>query len=319
MPDRTGYRFLEPTAVARVRNLSLAARKVVQGFIAGLHRSPYRGFSVEFAEHREYCPGDNLRYLDWKVLGRTDRLYIKLFEEETNMRVQLLLDVSGSMDFSSAGRLPKAEYAAYLCGVLSYLASRQQDAIGLTVFDHRIRLNMPARSGPRHVGELLRQLERFCARDQIVSDAQPRRTEIAETLHRIAFQLRRRCLVVLVSDLLDEAGDEAVTRALYHFKHRQHEMLVFHVLDPAEIEFPFRETAMFVDLETQEQIQVDPAYVRDEYRRAVDAFIEFHRRKAHELGADYVLARTDVPYDVMLAHYLRARRDALTRGRASIR
>ncbi len=319
MSDRTGYRFLEPTAVARVRNLSLAARKVVQGFIAGLHRSPYRGFSVEFAEHREYCPGDNLRYLDWKVLGRTDRLYIKLFEEETNMRVQLLLDASGSMDFSSAGRLPKVEYAAYLCGMLAYLASRQQDAVGMTIFDERVRLNMPARSGPRHIGELLRQLERWCARDQILPEHRPRRTQIAETLHRIAFQLRRRCLVVLVSDLLDEAGDEAIARALYHFKHRQHEMLLFHVLDPAEIEFPFRETALFVDLETQERLQVDPTYVRDEYRRAVEEFLAFHRRKARELAADYVLARTDIPYDVMLARYLRARRDALVRGRAAVR
>ena len=318
MTDRTGYRFLEPTAVARVRNLALAARKVVQGFIAGLHRSPYRGFSIEFAEHREYCPGDNLRYLDWKVLARTDRLYIKLFEEETNMRVQLLLDVSGSMDYSSEGRLPKVEYAAYLGAVLAYLASRQQDAVGLTVFDHRIRLRMPARSGPRHIGELLRQLERYCARDRVVTDGRPRRTQIAESLHKIAFQLKRRSLVVLISDLMDDAGDQAISRALYHFKHRQHEVILFHVMDPFEIEFPFRETALFVDLETNERLQVDPAYVRAAYLEAVEGFLRYHRDKARELGADYVLARTDVPYDVMLARYLRARRDALLRGRSRI-
>lgn len=310
-----GYRYLDPAAVGRVKNLPLVARKVVQGFVAGLHRSPYKGFSVEFAEHREYTPGDNLRHLDWKVLGRTDRLYIKLYEEETNMRVQLILDASSSMNFSSEGHLPKCEYGAFLCATLAYLAARQQDAVGLTIFSDRVDLHMPARSGPRHVGELLRQLERFCGRDRLPVDGASRRTRIADTLHRLAFRLKRRCLVVLVSDLLDDEGDEAVVRALYHFRHRQHETILFHVLDPAELEFPYEEMAVFVDLETQERLQADPAYVREHYLQLVNEFLQYHRARAHELGADYVLARTDTPFDVMLARYLRARRDAVVRGR----
>lgn len=310
-----GYRFLDPAAVGRVKNLPLVARKVVQGFISGLHRSPYKGFSVEFAEHREYVPGDNLRHLDWKVLGRTDRLYVKLYEEETNMRVQLILDASSSMNFSSEGHLPKCEYGAFLCGTLAYLAARQQDAVGLTIFSDAVDLHMPARSGPRHVGELLRQLERFCRRDQLPVDGQPKGTRIADTLHKLAFRLRRRCLVVLVSDLIDDEGDEAVIRALYHFRHRQHETIVFHTLDPAEIELPFDEMTVFVDMETQERLQADPSYLRPYYVEAVEQFLAYHRSKARELGADYVLARTDTPFDVLLARYLRSRRDAALRGR----
>jgi uncharacterized protein (DUF58 family) len=288
-----GYRFLEPAALARVRNLSLAARGVVEGFISGLHSSPYKGFSVEFAEHRKYCPGDNLRYLDWRILARSNRLYVKQFEEETNLRAHILLDVSGSMGYRMGTGLTKLEYASYLTAVLSYLMLRQQDAVGLTAFDTQVRLDMPARSSPRHFDEMMRQLETLKAGS---------RDGVASALNTLAARLKRRCLIVLVSDLYDDAAE--IERALHHFRHRRHEVIVFHVLDKAELEFPFRDAATFVDLETAERLTADPAYVREEYRRQVAEFLERSRQMCASCLADYVLTDTSVPYDFMLSRFL---------------
>jgi uncharacterized protein (DUF58 family) len=289
----TGYRFLEPEALARVKNLSLVARGVVEGFISGLHASPYKGFSAEFAEHREYTSGDDPRRLDYRMLGRTDRLFVKQYEEETNMRVQVLLDTSGSMGYSHQGKITKLQYGCYLTAVLSYLMTRQQDAVGLTTFDAEIRLDMPAHSTPRHFNEMMRRLEAI---------APGRETHIADTLHKLANRFKRRGLIVLISDLYDEP--EAVLRALHHFRHRRHEVLLFHVLDKAEIEFPFRGTIAFRDLETDERIQIDPAYVRDEYVAQMETFIGDYRRACAEAGIDYVPTDTGVPYDFMLSKYL---------------
>ena len=227
-----GYRFLDPAALARVKNLSLLARGVVEGFVSGLHSSPYKGFSVEFAEHRKYSPGDNPRHLDWRILGRTDRLYIKQYEEETNLRAQILLDMSGSMSYGEPPAITKLEYASYLTAVLAYLMMRQQDAVGLTDFDSQIRLDMPARSSARHFDEMMKQLEAI---------KPGRKTDLGATLHRLADRFKRRCLIILISDLYDDP--EAVDRALHHFRSKRHEVIVFHVLDRAELEFPFRETA----------------------------------------------------------------------------
>jgi uncharacterized protein (DUF58 family) len=296
MTTQTGYRFLEPHALARVKNLSVVARGVVEGFISGLHSSPYKGFSVEFAEHREYTPGDDPRHLDYRMLARSDRLYIKQYEEETNMRVQILLDTSGSMGYSFDGKLTKLQYGSYLTAVLAYLMTRQQDSVGLTTFDTEIRLDMPARSSPRHFDEMMRQLEAV---------APGRLTDVAETLHRLANRFKRRCLIVLVSDLYDKP--EEVVRALHHFRHRRHEVILFHVFDKAEIEFPFRDVTAFHDLETGERIQVDPIYVRDVYRQQVAAFVEGHRRACAEAQIDYVLTDTSTPYDFMLSRYLAKR------------
>jgi uncharacterized protein (DUF58 family) len=287
-----GYRFLEPQALARLKNLALAARGVVEGFISGLHASPYKGFSVEFAEHRKYSPGDNPRHLDWRVLARTNRLYVKQYHEETNLRAHILLDSSGSMAFGPAG-LSKLEYASYLTAMLAYLMMRQQDAVGLTTFDSRIGLDMPVRSSPRHFDEMMTRL----------AAVKPgHSTRVAATLNRLAERAKRRCLVVLISDLYDDP--EGIGRALHHFRHRRHEVIVFHVLDRAELEFPYRDTATFIDLETGERLQADPAYVRDEYRRQVEEFLGSCKRMCAESGVDYVLADTAVPYDAMLARYL---------------
>ena len=296
MTSRTGYQYLEPQALARVKNLSVVARGVVEGFISGLHSSPYKGFSVEFAEHREYTAGDDPRHLDYRMLARTDRLYIKQYEEETNMRVQILLDTSGSMGYAHDGKFTKLQYGCYLTAVLSYLMTRQQDSVGLTTFDTEVRLDMPARSSPRHFNEMMRQLEAI----------QPSRaTNVAATLHKLANRFKRRCLIVLVSDLYD--NPEEVVRALHHFRHRRHEVILFHVFDKAEIEFPFRDVIAFHDLETKERIQVDPAYVRDTYLEQIEAFIEAYRRACSEAQIDYVLTDTSVPYDFMLTKYIAKR------------
>jgi uncharacterized protein (DUF58 family) len=296
MSGDTGYRFLEPQALARVKNLAMVARGVVEGSITGLHASPLKGFSVEFAEHREYTAGDDPRHLDYKMLARTDRLYIKQYEEETNMRVQILLDISGSMGYSYDGKLSKLEYGSYLTAILSYLMTRQQDSVGLTTFDTEIRLDMPARSSPRHFNEVMRQLESIKPGNQ---------TNVADMLHRLANRFKKRCLIVLISDLYDDP--EAVMRALHHFRHCRHEVIVFHVLDKAELDFPFKDVTSFYDLETQERIQVDPNYVRDAYVQEVEAFIENYRRSCAEGNIDYVLAETSTPYDYMLTRYIAKR------------
>ncbi|MDY0168733.1 MAG: DUF58 domain-containing protein [Thermoguttaceae bacterium] len=293
---QTGYRYLEPHALARVKNLSMVARGVVEGSMTGLHASPYKGFSVEFAEHREYTAGDDPRHLDYRMLARTDRLYIKQYEEETNMRVQILVDTSGSMGYEHEGKITKLQYASYLTAILSYMMTRQQDAVGLTTFDTKIRLDMPARSSPRHFNDMMRKLE----------DIEPgEETDIAEILHRLANRFKKRCLIVLISDLYDEP--EAVIRALHHFRHCRHEVIVFHVMDKAEIDFPFRDVISFYDLETNERLQIDPVYVRDAYREQMRAFIDGYRKACAESQIDYVLAETTTPYDFMLSRYVAKR------------
>ncbi|GAB6165820.1 DUF58 domain-containing protein [Thermostilla marina] len=296
MSPQTGYRYLEPSALARVKNLQMVARGVVEGFISGLHSSPYKGFSVEFAEHREYVPGDDPRHLDYKMLARTERLYIKQYEEETNMRVQVLLDVSGSMGYRYETKITKLEYACYLTAILAYMMTRQQDSVGLTTFDDSVRLDMPARSSPRHFNEMMREMEKIEAANE---------TNVAEVLHKLANRFKRRCLIVLISDLYDDP--DAVMRALHHFRHRRHEVIVFHVFDQAELEFPFKDVTVFEDLETHERIQVDPAYVRDVYKEQIDEFVGAYRRGCAESGIDYVLTDTAVPYDFMLSQYLAKR------------
>ena len=293
---QTGYQYLEPQSLARVKNLSVVARGVVEGFISGLHSSPYKGFSVEFAEHREYSAGDDPRHLDYRMLARTDRLYVKQYEEETNMRIQILLDTSGSMGYSFDGKLSKLQYGSYLTAILAYLMTRQQDSVGLTTFDTEIRLDMPAHSSPRHFNEMMHRLEQL----------EPgRQTDVAETLHKLVNRFKRRGLIVLISDLYDKPDE--VVRALHHFRHRRHEVILFHVLDKAEIDFPFRDVIAFHDLETNERIQVDPSYVRNTYVAQVEEFIENYRRACAEAQIDYVLTDTSVPYDFMLSKYIAKR------------
>ena len=291
-----GYRYLDPTTLASVKNLSLVARGVVEGAITGLHASPYKGFSVEFAEHREYVSGDDPRHLDHTMLARTDRLYIRQYEEETNMRVRILLDASGSMNYAHAGRLTKFEYGAHLTATLAYLMTRQQDAVGLTVFDDDIRLEMPTRSSPTHFHEMMERLETIRPGSE---------TRIAEILHRCADQFKKRNLIVLISDLYDDPDD--VLRSLFHFRYRKHELILFHILDRAELEFPFEDSTAFFDLETGDRLRVDPAAVRSGYLEAMSEFLGRYKSGCAEQNIDYVAVDTTIPYDFMLSRYLNRR------------
>ncbi|HEX2166541.1 MAG TPA: DUF58 domain-containing protein [Longimicrobiales bacterium] len=285
--------LLKPHELAALGGLEFVARQVVEGFIAGLHRSPHRGFSVEFAEHRMYQPGDDLRYIDWRMYGRSDRYYIKQFEEETNLRGYLLLDVSASMAWTSAEGVlpPKLWYAKQLAASLALMLVRQGDAVGLLAFDDGVRAHVTPRGGRRHWHELLRTLQPAEAAG---------RTDPGTALRDLAARLRRRGLVILISDLL--VDPESTRLALRFLRHRGHEVLVFHLLDPGERELPGVGEVRFIDPETDEEVPVSAADVRREYREAVEHALAEWRRDLAPQGIEYVVVNTDEP----MAHALRA-------------
>ncbi len=284
--------YLQPGTLNRINNLELRAKLVVEGFITGLHKSPFHGFSVEFAQHRPYNIGDNLRYVDWKVYGRTDRFYIKQYEEETNLKAYILLDTSRSMGFSSNG-IDKLAYGKYLSAALAYLMFTQRDAVGLTLFGDQVKKILPPRSATSYLQPVLIELDR----------ARPEgETDISAILHILAERLKRRGLIILISDLLDDP--EKVLSGLRHFRHGQHEVLVFHVLDPNEIEFDYKGDVEFEDLETTESIRTFPWYIRQEYRQAMRDFLEFYKKNCRDNRIDYQLLRTDDPLDRGLMEFL---------------
>ncbi len=290
-----GTPLLNAATIARIGGMDVRARTVVEGFVSGLHKSPYKGFSVEFAEHRQYMPGDPLKAVDWKVYGKSDRFYVKEFEEETNLRAYLVLDGSASMGFTT-GEVSKFDYARYLAAALSYLMLRQQDSVGVLLFDEEIRRFIPPRSAGKHLHVILSELER--ARPAAA-------TQLAKTLHRLADRVRRRGLVILMSDLFDDP--DAVLFALKHFRHKKNEVIVFHVLDAAERTFDFRREAVFRDLETDEEMLVRPWELRPEYVRSVKRWTGRYRRACREIGVDYVPMNTETPFDTALLAYLHKR------------
>lgn len=289
------YRYLDPRAAARLGKINLVARGVVEGFITGLHKSPYHGFSAEFSEHRAYAPGDDIRHIDWKSAARNDRYVVKLYENETNVRCYVLLDKSASMGYGS-GDLTKLEYSCYLAGCLSYLMIRQQDSVGLVSFDEKVGGFIAPRSAPSHLSVLLGGLERIKAGEG---------TGIARTFHDLAERMKRRSLVVILSDLMDD--EQEVMKALHHFRHRKHEVILFHILDHAERDFPFTRLADFVDMETGERLQVDPRYARDAYLDELRHFIARFKRECSKSLVEYVPVDTATPFDLMLAKYLALR------------
>ncbi|MFQ5906351.1 MAG: DUF58 domain-containing protein [bacterium] len=289
-------RFLDPEVVTRLKGLDLKARLVVEGFLTGLHKSPYRGFSVEFAEHRQYMPGDEIRKIDWKVWGKTDRFYVKEFEEETNMKGYLLLDASGSMGYSSS-RLSKLEYSSLLSAALAFLLLQQQDSVGLITFDTKIRRYIPPRSTALHLHNILKELDGLSAGGE---------TNVSVTFHELAERIKRRGLIIVISDLLDDPRE--VLLSLKHFRHRKHEVIVFHVLDKFELEFPFEKSAIFRDMETKEEIPVYPQHLRREYKRSMDMFTESYKRKCRENSIDYLAIDTSTPYGFVLSSYLAKRK-----------
>jgi uncharacterized protein (DUF58 family) len=293
MPIKTDYRkYLKPEIVYRLSRLDLVARLVVEGFITGLHRSPYHGFSVEFSEYRPYMPGDPLRHVDWKVWGRTDRFYVKQFEEETNLRAYLLLDSSGSMGYTS-GEVTKLRYAVYLSAALSYLMLLQRDAVGMVTFDTKIRSYLPPRSVFSYLHVLLREMDQLKSRGK---------THVSNTFHDLAERLKRRGLIIVLSDLFDDPGN--VLNALKHFRHRKHEVIVFHILDPMETNFGFEGDTLFVDMETGDKIHTQPWHIRSEYRKKVDKFLEDYKRECRQHRIDYVAMDTSQPFDMALFKYL---------------
>jgi uncharacterized protein (DUF58 family) len=276
--------LLDPKTLTKISRLDIIARLVVEGFVTGLHRSPYHGFSVEFAEHREYVPGDDIKHIDWKVYGRSDRYYIKQYEEETNLTATILVDGSESMKYRYSEDGPtKLQYACMVAASLSYLILRQRDAVGLVTFDEEVRQFIPPASSPSHRNLLLDAL----------SNIQPaRRTSLGPVLHTMAERVRRKGLVIIISDLLDDPAP--ILSGLRHFRHRRHEVIVFQVLDKAEREFPFRAMTRFQGL-------------RAAYLEELEAFLGEVRHGCRQDRVDHVLLDTSIPLDVALTSYLATR------------
>lgn len=289
--------FLSPETMRKLQALMVRSRHVVEGFQAGMHASPLKGASVEFTDYRQYVKGDNLRTLDWKALGRTERYYIKQFEEETNLRVHVLLDGSGSMGYAS-GQLPsKYRYGCHLAAALGYIVSKQQDSLGLSIFDNAIRQHVPALSGSRHFRTFLEKL----------AEHEPRNcTDTGQALHALAEMISRRGVIVLISDLFDDP--EAVFRALAHFRKKMHDVILLQVLDPSELELDIERVAEFVDMETGERLELDPGLARLAYKQELQKAIDACRERCMPLNVDYRLVSTAEPFEAFIHQYLAERR-----------
>jgi uncharacterized protein (DUF58 family) len=294
-PSARERQFLDPAVVARLGTLELKARTIVEGFLSGLHRSPFKGFSVEFAEYRQYLPGDDLSTIDWKVYARSDRHYVKKFEEETNLNCHVMLDISGSMGYGSRG-ITKFEYGQCLAASLAYLMNRQRDAAGLTAFDDRIITMLPASARPGHLNAMLVTLDRLELGTH---------TNVSKPLHQLADSLSKRGMVVLISDLLDDP--ERVIRGLKHFRFRGTDVIVFHLLDPDELAFPFERATRFEDLETRDEVMAVPVVVRDHYLKAIGSLMDRYKQELGASGIDYKLLTTDQPLELALLAYLSTR------------
>ncbi len=290
-------KYLNPQTLASLHGLELRARLIVEGYVSGVHRSPYHGFSIEFAEHREYVLGDDLRYVDWKVFGKTDKIYLKQYEEETNLVGYLLLDTSESMRYRSAGApLSKFEYAQCIAASLSYLILQQQDSVGLATFDNELRAMVRASSNPSHLKHLLHVMDTASAE---------RKTNAGPIFHDLAERLKKRGIVLILSDLFDDVT--SLLAGLKHFRHRRHEVILFHVLDPAEIDFPFDQLTLFKGLEQLPDVLADPRALRKAYLEEFAAFQKQVRSGCRAQGIDYFEVRTDQPLDLALTTYLSRR------------
>jgi uncharacterized protein (DUF58 family) len=285
-----GARFIDPKVLARIRNLELLAKTVVEGFINGLHRAPYFGASIDFAEHRGYVPGDDIRRVDWKLYARTDKYFVKQYEADTNANFAVLLDISKSMSFQSQG-VTKLEYASYLGACLAYLSHLQRDRVGITTFDEEVVKYVP--SSAKHFNVLLHTL------DQARAEKQGR---LSVPLHKMAEHFKRKSIIALISDLYEDPDD--LLQALTPYRFMGHDVVVFHVLDPAEIEFPYRDASRFMDVESGEEIPVIAESLADEYRKLMQAHIDALTTKFAEVRIDYMMLNTAKPLDEALFTYL---------------
>ena len=288
--------FLKPEALHKLGRLSLQSRYVVEGNLAGRHRSPLIGLGGEFADHRDYVSGDDPKFIDWKVLGRTDKYYIRRYENETNLRVYIILDRSASMGFGSTA-LTKFQYASYLAVALGYVTIKARDSVGFYAFSDQIDVRMGARNSVGHLNNIARTL----------LDLQPAQTtRTAKTLHMIAESIRRRAMVIVISDLFDE--DEEVVNGLAHFRKNNHDVILLHTLDPQEVDFNFKQGGEFQDMETGEIVVADPRGMAEDYRQAFGAFLEKYQRRCVEMRIDYRMVNMREPPETFVRAYLDERK-----------
>ncbi len=296
MPPTTPTTYLDPEALARLKNLSLAARLVVEGSFSGMHKSPHRGFSVEFAEHREYTPGIDPRHIDWRVFGRRDKLYVKQYEEETSLLTYLLLDTSESMAYASGDNVSKLQYAQFIAAALGYMVLRQQDSVGLALFDDAVRRFVKPSGQPSHLKELLRVMDVTPAREK---------SDIGIVFNDLAERFKKRGVVVVLSDLLDDVP--RIIAGLKHFRHRRHEVIIFHILDPAEVDFPFRDTTLFKGMEGMPDVVAEPHALRKAYQDELRTYLDALKRGCQSIDIDYVPIQTNQDLDGPLSTYLASR------------
>ncbi|MFP6611176.1 MAG: DUF58 domain-containing protein [Pirellulales bacterium] len=285
-------RYLHPDAVKRISRLELRARHIVEGFLSGMHRSPYFGQSVEFLQHREYVPGDDLRRVDWKVWAKQDRLYVKQFEEDTNVRSTVLVDISASMQYGS-GPLNKYEYGCTIAATLAYLLLRQQDSVGCVSFDEDIRVKVPPLSKRNHINSIIQAL---------ASDSPKDKTDLYSIFRQVAETYPRRGMMIVISDLLGDR--DGLVKGLKLLRQRGHDVMVFHVMDDDELDFPFSGPTRFDGLELPDHLNCNPRALRKGYLEALDRFLDHVRRSCAQNTIDYALIRTSQPLDAVLAAYL---------------
>ena len=284
--------YLNPSVINKIDNLSLRAKLVVEGFIIGMHKSPYHGFSVEFSEHRPYGFGDEIKYIDWKLWGKTDRFYIKQFEEETNLSCHLILDKSLSMDFGS-NDLTKFQYSKSISAALSYLMIKQQDAVGLTTFDEKINTIIKPKSKASHLNLLLKTMHNSSTGGE---------TNISNLLHGLAESINKKGLIILISDLLDD--EHKVMESLRHFRYKGHEIIVFHIVDPKEKDLDYNQNINFIDLESNYNIIADSRLVKENYNKAFQKFSDYYKNECLRDKIDYNLVSTSDSLDKTLLKYL---------------
>ncbi|MEJ2615253.1 MAG: DUF58 domain-containing protein [Ignavibacteriaceae bacterium] len=297
MAELQDYRkYLNPAIISKLNSLELKARLVVEGFMVGLHKSPYHGFSVEFTEHRPYMQGDNLKDVDWKVYGKTERYFIKQYEEETNLKSYILLDTSKSMDYTSGENITKLNYSIILVAALSYLMIKQQDAVGLSLYSEQIDKYFPPKATRAYLLEILKNLSTVKASSK---------TNTAASLNSIAEKIKRRGLVVIVSDFFDDIN--SILSALKHFRYKNNEVIVFQVLDPLERSFAFGRDAVFRDLETGAEMTTQPYQIQKAYKDAMNNFINKIKSECRNSNIEYNLIETSTPFDKALFNYIQKR------------
>ena len=289
-------KYFDPKTAAKLSNLPLTARLAVEGYLIGQHKSPYHGFSVEFSEHKAYGIGDEIKHIDWKIFGKTDRYYVKRFEEETNLRSYILLDTSKSMGFGN-GSIDKITYGAFLSTALSYLMLKQRDSVGLVLFNDKITRFLPGKSSKSHLNIIMNTLGKIELGNN---------TKIKPILDQMAQRIKKRGLVILISDLLDDPDE--IMKGLSHFKHNKQEVIVFHILDKKEFDFDFKKRTKFIDMETGKTITTDPWHIRESYKERFDLYQKKYKLGCRKQKIDYVPLFTNHPLDFALSEYLKKRK-----------